>query len=145
MNLSNMPKADQQAHDQVIAGNGYYPDLSTAYFIENFAVPSEYSNKTEVISDKLKAAQAEVNQELDKVMLSNGEPLNAQQTLFYQLAVYSKAKASTLISRLGNTHRDNAAAQQQASVDNFDYWQHQSINNVRLLIGLSTTATVELI
>ncbi len=140
-----MPLAEVQANDQVVPGNGYYPDLSTAYFIAHFAIPSEYANKADVICDKLKAAQAEVNQELDKVMLSNGEPLNAQQALFYNLAVYSKAKANTLISRLGSTHRDNAAAQQQANIDNYEYWLHQFVNNMRLLVGLSTTATVELL
>nr|WP_194710039.1 head completion/stabilization protein [Pseudoalteromonas sp. S16_S37] len=140
-----MPLADVQVNDKVVAGNGYYPDLSTAYFIEHFAIPSEYANKTDLISDKLKAAQAEVNQELDKVLLSNGEPLNAQQIMFYKLAVCSKAKANSLISRLGSTHRDNAAAQQQASVDSYEYWLHQFVNNMRLLVGLSTTATVELL
>lgn len=145
MNLNGMPKANLQDHDQVVPGNGYYPNLSTAYFIEHFDVDSVYASNEQVIVDKLTAAQAKVNQELESIQLTNGEHLNAQQTIFYKLAVYSLAKANTLVSRLGSSHRDNAAAQQQQAVDNHDYWQSESKNHIRLLQALSPNLTVALI
>lgn len=140
-----MPKANLQDHDQVVKGNGYYPNLSTAYFIEHFDVDSVYASNEQVIVDKLTAAQATVNHELESIQLTNGEHLNAQQTIFYKLAVYSLAKANTLVSRLGSSHRDNAAAQQQQAVDNHDYWQRESKNHIRLLQALSPNLTVALI
>ncbi|PHI38335.1 phage head protein [Pseudoalteromonas sp. GCY] len=145
MNLSGMPKADLQIDDQVVPGDGYYPDLSTAYFIEHYAVAGEYANKSELLVEKLKLAQAEVNQELMQIVLTNAEALHQQQALFYKNAVYSKAKANLLVSKLGSTHRDNATAQSQAAIDNYEYWQSECVNALRLLQALSPNLSVELL
>ena len=145
MNLSGMPKADLQSTNVDVPGNGYYPALSTAYFIEHYAIAQEYASKSELLVEKLIYAQAEINQELASEVLSNGTALNAQQVMFYNAAVYSKAKAKLLVSKLGSTHRDNATAQSQTAIDNYDYWQSQSINAMRLLQSLSPNLTVELL
>lgn len=145
MNLSGMPQADLQSINVDVPGNGYYPVLSTAYFIEHYAVAQEYASKSALLVEKLKRAQGEINQELASAVLTNGEPLNAQQVMFYHDAVYSKAKAHLLVSKLGSTHRDSATAQSQTAIDNYDHWQHQSINALRLLQSLSPNLSVELL
>ena len=145
MNLSGMPQADLQSVNVEVPGNGYYPALGTAHFIEHYAVASEYANKPDLLVEKLTRAQAEINQELDDVQLTNGEPLNAQQVIFYCDAVYSKAKANLLVSKLGSTHRDNATAQSQSALDNHEHWQRESINALRLLQSLSVNLSVELL
>jgi len=145
MNLSGMPKADLQSTNVDVPGNGYYPALSTAYFIEHYAIAQEYANKSELLVEKLKRAQAEINQELASAVLTNGAALNAQQVLFYNTAVYSKAKAKLLVSKLSSTHRENATAQSQSAIDNHDYWVNESINALRLLQTLSPNLSVELL
>lgn len=145
MNLSGMPQADLQSINVDVSGNGYYPALSTAYFIEHYAVANEYANKSDLLVEKLTRAQAEINQELENVQLTNGEPLNAQQVMFYNDAVYSKAKAHLLVSKLGSTHRDSATAQSQSAVDNYEHWKGQSLNAMRLLQALSPNLSVELL
>ncbi|TMO02923.1 head completion/stabilization protein [Pseudoalteromonas sp. S558] len=145
MNLSGMPIADLKDVDVTIEGNGYYPTLSTAYFIEHYAIAQEYASKSELLVEKLKRAQTEINQELAGAVLTNGEPLNAQQVIFYNDAVYSKAKAKLLVSKLGSSHRDSASAQSQSAIDNHDYWVNESINALRLLQTLSPNLSVELL
>jgi hypothetical protein len=145
MNLSGMPKADLQSTNVDVPGNGYYPALSTAYFIEHYAIAQEYANKSELLVEKLLYAQAEINQELASAVLTNGAALNAQHFLFYNTAVYSKAKAKLLVSKLGSTHRENATAQSQSAIDNHDYWVNESINALRLLQTLSPNLSVELL
>ena len=145
MNLSGMPQADLQSINVDVPGNGYYPALSTAYFIEHYAVAQEYASKSAMLVEKLKRAQGEINQELASAVLTNGEPLNAQQVMFYNDAVYSKAKAHLLVSKLGSTHRDNATAQSQTAIDNYDHWQRESLNAMRLLQALSPNLSVALL
>lgn len=145
MNLSGMPQADLQSINVDVPGNGYYPTLSTAHFIEHYAVAQEYASKSDLLVEKLTRAQAEINQELASAVLTNGELLNAQQIIFYNDAVYSKAKANLLVSKLGSTHRDSATAQSQTAIDNYEYWKGQSINAMRQLQGLSPNITVELL
>jgi len=145
MNLSGMPQADLQSINVDVPGNGYYPALSTAHFIEHYAVAQEYASKSDLLVEKLTRAQAEINQELASAALTNGELLNAQQIIFYNDAVYSKAKANLLVSKLGSTHRDSATAQSQTAIDNYEYWKGQSINAMRQLQGLSPNITVELL
>ncbi|WP_352284045.1 phage head protein [Pseudoalteromonas sp. Q18-MNA-CIBAN-0097] len=145
MNLSGMPQADLQSINVDVPGNGYYPALSTAHFIEHYAVAQEYASKSDLLVEKLTRAQAEINQELASAVLTNGELLNAQQIIFYSDAVYSKAKANLLVSKLGSTHRDSATAQSQTAIDNYEYWKGQSINAMRQLQGLSPNITVELL
>jgi hypothetical protein len=145
MNLSGMPKADLKDIDVTIEGNGYYPALSTAYFIEHYAIAQEYASKSELLVEKLKRAQGEINQELASAVLTNGEPLNTQQVIFYNDAVYSKAKAKLLVSKLGSSHRDSASAQSQSAIDNHDHWVNESINALRLLQTLSPNLSVELL
>lgn len=145
MNLSGMPQADLQSVNVTVEASGYYPALSTAHFIEHYAVAQEYANKSDLLVEKLKRAQAEINQELASAVLTNGEALNAQQVIFYLDAVYSKAKANLLVSKLGSTHRDSATAQSQAAIDNHEHWQKQSINAMRLLQSLSPNLSVELL
>ena len=145
MNLSGMPQADLQSIDVDVPGNGYYPALSTAYFIEHYAIAQEYASKSDLLVEKLKRAQGEINQELASAVLTNGEPLNAQQMIFYNDAVYSKAKANLLVSKLGSTHRDSATAQSQSAVDNYEHWKGQSLNAMRLLQALSPNLSVELL
>ncbi len=145
MNLSGMPQADLQSINVDVSGNGYYPALSTAYFIEHYAVANEYANKSDLLVEKLTRAQAEINQELEDVQLTNDELLNAQQIIFYNDAVYSKAKANLLVSKLGSTHRDSATVQSQSAVDNYEHWKGQSLNAMRLLQSLSPNLSVELL
>ena len=145
MNLSGMPQADLQSINVDVPGNGYYPALSTAYFIEHYAVAQEYASKSALLVEKLKRAQGEINQELASAVLTNGEQLNAQQVMFYNDAVYSKAKAHLLVSKLGSTHRDSATAQSQTAIDNYDHWQRESLNAMRLLQALSPNLSVALI
>lgn len=145
MNLSGMPQADLQSIDVDVPGNGYYPALSTAYFIEHYAIAQEYASKSDLLVEKLKRAQGEINQELASAVLTNGEPLNAQQIIFYNDAVYSKAKANLLVSKLGSTHRDSATAQSQTAIDNYEHWKGQSLNAMRLLQSLSPNLSVELL
>lgn len=145
MNLSGMPQADLQSVNVTIEASGYYPALSTAHFIEHYAVAQEYASKSELLVEKLRYAQAEINQELANAKLTNGQALSAAQAMFYERAVYSKAKASLLVSKLGSTHRDSATAQSQAAIDNHEHWQKQSINAMRLLQSLSPNLSVELL
>ncbi|GAA63886.1 hypothetical protein P20311_1676 [Pseudoalteromonas sp. BSi20311] len=145
MNLSGMPQADLQSVNVIIEASGYYPALSTAHFIEHYAVAQEYASKSELLVEKLRYAQAEINQELANAKLTNGKTLSAAQAMFYERAVYSKAKASLLVSKLGSTHRDSATAQSQAAIDNHEHWQKQSINAMRLLQSLSPNLSVELL
>lgn len=145
MNLSGMPQADLQSSNVDVPSNGYYPVLSTAYFIEHYAIAQEYACKSDLLVEKLTRAQTEINKELASAVLTNGEPLNAQQVIFYLDAVYSKTKANLLVSKLGSTHRDSATAQSQTAIDNYDHWQHQSINAMRLLQALSPNLSVELL
>ncbi len=145
MNLSGMPQADLQSIDVDVPGNGYYPALSTAYFIEHYAIAQEYASKSDLLVEKLKRAQGEIKQELASAVLTNGEPLNAQQIIFYNDAVYSKAKANLLVSKLGSTHRDSATAQSQTAIDNYEHWKGQSLNAMRLLQSLSPNLSVELL
>ncbi|ENN96904.1 MULTISPECIES: head completion/stabilization protein [Pseudoalteromonas] len=145
MNLSGMPQADLQSVNVIIEASGYYPALSTAHFIEHYAVAQEYASKSDLLVEKLTRAQADINQELASAVLINGELLNAQQIIFYSDAVYSKAKANLLVSKLGSTHRESATAQSQTAIDNYEYWKGQSINAMRQLQGLSPNLTVELL
>jgi len=145
MNLSGMPQADLQSVSVIIEASGYYPALSTAHFIEHYAIAQEYASKSDVLLEKLLYAQAEINQELANTQLTNGQTLSAAQALFYKRAVYSKAKASLLVSKLGSTHRDSATAQSQAAIDNQEHWLRESINAMRQLQGLSPNLTVELL
>ena len=145
MNLSGMPQADLQSVNVIIEASGYYPALSTAHFIEHYAVAQEYASKSDLLVEKLTRAQADINQELASAVLINGELLNAQQIIFYSDAVYSKAKANLLVSKLGSTHRESATAQSQTAIDNYEYWKGQSINAMRQLQGLSPNITVELL
>ncbi len=121
MNLSGMPQADLQSVNVTVEASGYYPALSTAHFIEHYAVAQEYASKSELLVEKLRYAQAEINQELANAKLTNGQTLSAAQAMFYERAVYSKAKASLLVSKLGSTHRDSATAQSQTAIDNYEY------------------------
>ncbi len=145
MNLSGMPQADLQSVNVIIEASGYYPALSTAHFIEHYAVAQEYASKSDLLVKKLRYAQAEINQELANAKLTNGQTLSAAQAMFYEHAVYSKAKASLLVSKLGSTHRDSATAQSQTAIDNYEYWKDQSINAMRLLQSLSPNLSVELL
>ncbi|MDK2595213.1 phage head protein [Pseudoalteromonas obscura] len=145
MNLSNMPVADQHQHNVVVPGNGYYPDLETAFFIKRYAIPSEFANDEKTLVSILKESQAEVNNELKEAVLTNGTPLNEQQILFYRTAVYALAKSKSLISKLSTTHRDRANAQNELASDNFEFWHDEYRNQINLLRALSPSLSVELI
>ena len=62
----------------------------------------------------------------------------------YKHAVFSLAKSKMLISRFGETHRDQRAAQQVQASDNQEYWLLQSNDTVRQIVG-ATSSGIELL
>ncbi|KZN61551.1 head completion/stabilization protein [Pseudoalteromonas luteoviolacea] len=145
MNISGMPLADQTVNDVVLPGEGYYPSLSTAEFTRDYNVATEYANKPDMLKSKLTFARAEVEQQLQHNRLTVNQSLEAQQVMFYRHAVYSKAKAALLISKLDSTHRDKASQQQLAANENKEHWDWESLNAVRLLVALTPNLRVSLL
>ncbi|MBQ4836785.1 head completion/stabilization protein [Pseudoalteromonas luteoviolacea] len=145
MNISNMPMADQQLHNIVVPGDGYYPDLETAFFIKRYAIPSEIANDEKTLVSILTESRTEVNNELKEAVLTNGTPLDEQQILFYRTAVYALAKSKSLKSKLSTSHRDRANAQNELASDNFEFWNSEYRNQISLLRALSPSLSVELI
>ncbi|MCF6442346.1 phage head protein [Pseudoalteromonas luteoviolacea] len=145
MNISNMPMADQKMHNIVVPGDGYYPDLETAFFIKRYAIPSEIANDETTLVSILKESRAQVDFEIKTAPLSNGTPLDAQQVIFYKAAVYNLAKSKSLVSKLSTTHRERANAQVEQASDNLEFWHSEYRNNINLLQALSPNISAELI
>lgn len=156
MILTGMPPAEPQ--DILVQNNGFYPDLNAAELIENYAVATEYGNSQEMLQNTLRLAMIEVNQALAQYRLNHwsnylqlievpSEIVDelSQLILLYKRAVFSAAKAQMLISKLGESHRDQQAAQQQQASDNQAYWANQSNDAIRQMTGASTTLSAALI
>ena len=149
MNLTGMPQVDPV--NEIVTNNGFYPDLGTAEFINGYAVATQYGNNNEMVKTNITLAIIDVNRELAKFKSINWPLFTqlqdvpsetiagvSQLLILYKRSVFSRAKAAMLISRLGATHRDQRAAQQEQASDNQEYWQAQSDDAVRQIIGVST-------
>ena len=156
MDLSSMPLAENDI--TVITNNGFYPNVAVSELVANLAIDSLYAGNSQLLHSNIELAISEVNHELAAHRANawdgyttlaevpsdqlNG---NSQLITLYLKAVGCFTKADCLISRLGETHRDQAAQRQQAASDNQAYWQAQGVKYTRQLMQLSTTATVELL
>jgi len=155
MNLTGMPQADPV--NTIVTNNGFYPDLGTAEFINDYAVATDYSNSDGMLTTHIALAIVDINRQLKEFKALNWLAESQLQDVtsdvvagvselitLYKHAVFSLAKAMMLISRLGETHRDQRAAQQVQASDNQDYWQSQSNDAVRQMIGAANSG-VELL
>ena len=155
MNLAGMPYA--QVSNENVVNNSFYPELGTAEFITDYAIATEYTNNNEQIKRTLVLAMLDVNQALARYRLRHWQQVEQLQDatfdeingvnaliLLYQRAVYSSAKAKLLISRLGETHRDQRAAQQVMASDNQEYWLAESDMALRQMMQV-TRSGVELL
>lgn len=155
MNLTGMPQA--QVSNENVKNNGFYPDLGSAEFITDYAIATEYANNSEQVKRTLVLAMLDVNQALARHRLRHWqqvaqlqavsvEEIDGTNTLIltYQRAVYCRAKAKLLISRLGETHRDQRAAQQVMASDNQEYWLAESDMALRQMMNI-TRSGVELL
>ena len=156
MDLSSMPLAT--ADTTVINNNGFYPNVTVGDLVSQFAIETPYANNTALLHSSIELAISDVNNELathranawdgyNTLAEVPSDQLNGSSQLItlYLKAVGCFTKADCLISRLGETHRDQAAQRQQAASDNPDYWHAQGVPYTRQLMQLSPTATVELI
>lgn len=155
MNLTGMPQADPV--NNIVTNNGFYPDLGTAEFINDYAIATDYSNSDGMLTTHIALAIVDVNRQLKEFKALNWSAENQLQDVasdvvagvsqlitLYKNAVFSLAKGKLLISRLGETHRDQRAAQQMQASDNQDYWLSQSNDAVRQIIGAANSG-VELL
>ena len=155
MNLTGMPQADPV--NTLVTNNGFYPELGTAEFINDYAVATDYGNSDGMLKTHIVLAIVDINCQLKHFKTLNWLAVDqlkdvsseviagvSQLVTLYKHAVFSLAKAKMLISRLGETHRDQRAAQQVQASDNEDYWLSQSNDAVRQMIGV-TNSGVELL
>jgi hypothetical protein len=155
MNLTGMPQADPV--NTVITNNGFYPDLGVAKFINDYGIATDYSNSDSMLTTHVGLAIVDINRQLkdfkaltwsEESELKNVESDAiagvSQLVTLYQHAVFSLAKSKMLISRLGETHRDQRAAQQMQASDNQEYWLSQSHDAVRQIVGVRSSG-VELL
>lgn len=155
MNLAGMPQAE--VSNENVVNNGFYPELGTAEFITDYAIATEYANNSEQVKRTLVLAMLDVNQALARYRLRHWQQIEQLQDatfekingvnaliLMYQRAVYCRAKAKLLISRLGETHRDQRAAQQVMASDNQEYWLAESDTALRQMMQV-TRSGVELL
>ena len=155
MNLTGMPQADPV--NTLVTNNGFYPDLGTAEFINDYGVVIDYGNSDGMLTPHIALAIIDINRQLERFKNQRWTEFNqlhdvasdviagvSQLITLYKNAVFSLAKAKLLISRLGETHRDQRAAQQMQASDNQDYWLSQSNDAVRQMIG-SPSSGVELL
>jgi len=155
MNLTGMPQA--QVSNENVKNNGFYPDLGSAEFITDYAIATEYANNSEQVKRTLVLAMLDVNQSLARYRLRHWQQVEQLQdasvddidgvntlVLIYQRAVYSRAKSTLLIGRLGETHRDQRAAQQVMASDNQEYWLAESDMALRQMMNM-TRSGVELL
>lgn len=155
MNLAGMPQAE--VSNENVVNNGFYPELGTAEFITDYAIATEYANNSEQVKRILVLAMLDVNQALARYRLRHWQQVEQLQDvgvdeidgvnafiLMYQRAVYCRAKAKLLISRLGETHRDQRAAQQVMASDNQEYWLAESDTALRQMMQV-TRSGVELL
>ncbi|MCL1123308.1 head completion/stabilization protein [Shewanella surugensis] len=148
MDLSGMPKVATDDHS--IINNGFYPDLSTAELMSDYGVSPEYQQAS---INKLTLAMHQINRELTgfaklhwhSVSTLNELPDGETLSLFYKKAVYSLTKATLLISRLGQSHRDKGAAQQVQAVDNEQFWRIESNSAMQYLMAESGYLSVSLL
>ncbi|KXO12439.1 phage head completion protein (GPL) [Moritella sp. JT01] len=155
MNLAGMPHAE--VSNENVVNNGFYPELGTAEFITDYAIATEYANNIEQVKRTLVLVMLDVNQALARYRSRHWQQVEQLQDvsvdeidgvnaliLMYQRAVYCRAKAKLLISRLGETHRDQRAAQQVMASDNQEYWLQESDMALRQMMKV-TRSGVELI
>lgn len=148
MNLTGMPQAEPI--NEIVANNGFYPDLGTAEFVNDYAIATVYGNSNAMVKTNITLAIIDTNRELAKFKSTAWSLFSGLQDVpsdtvagisqlvtLYQRAVFSRAKAGMLISRLGETHRDQRAAQQEQASDNQEYWLSQSDDAIRRMIGTS--------
>ncbi|WP_299002323.1 head completion/stabilization protein [uncultured Shewanella sp.] len=148
MDLSGMPKVEVE--DNSITNNGFYPDLSTAELISDYGVSPEYQQAS---INQLTLAMHQINRELSafaelhwhSVSRLKDLPYGETLSLFYKKAVYSLAKATLLVSRLGESHRDKGAAQQVQAVDNEQFWRIECKSAMQYLMAESGYLSVSLL
>jgi hypothetical protein len=156
MNLNGMPSATTST--ETVANNGFYPDVTIAEFIQNYAIATQYGNTTGMPVQKLSLAITSVNKDLVLYYATNwlelntlgdvpGDVVNGENTLvtLYKHAVFSLAKSLLLVSTLGETHRDKGTVQAITSIDSEQHWLKQSNDAIFQLMNNSKNLTVELI
>ena len=156
MDLSSMPRATTDT--TVINNNGFYPNVTVGDLVSQFAIETPYANNAALLHGNIELAMSHVNNELAQYRAhawhgyntlaevpSDQVAGNSQLITLYLYAVGCVKKADCLISRLGETHRDQAAHRQQSATDNQAYWRQQAIVAVRQIMALSPMATVALL
>lgn len=156
MNLSGMPHAEMP--ENTVENSSFYPSLNINELSENYGVVSNYGSNIEMVLHAVSSAMLFVNDELSTYSAlnwNNSESLEQVESeqidgvsrliILYKQAVFSLAKAKLLISRLGETHRDKQAAQQQQANDNEHYWRKESYNAIRQIMGQSENISVALL
>jgi len=156
MNLSGMPHAEMP--ENMVENNSFYPALSINELSEHYGVSGDYGGNIDIIIFAVSSAMLFVNDELsqynalnwrDSPTLENvqSEQIDGTSRLItlYKQAVFSLAKAKLLISRLGETNRDQQAAQQQQANDNERYWRKASYDAIRQIMNESKNISVELL
>lgn len=149
MNLTGMPHAEPVT--SLVSNNGFYPDLVSAEFVTNYGVATDYGNCDDMLTTHIALAIGDINRQLKDFRTANWLAAGELQEVasdviagrselvsLYKHAVFSLAKARLLISRLGETHRDQRAAQQEQASDNQEYWLTQSNDAVRQIIGVAS-------
>ncbi|MDO6426231.1 head completion/stabilization protein [Thalassotalea sp. 1_MG-2023] len=156
MNLNGMPHAEMP--NNKVQSDSFYPQLSIQELSENYAIATEYGNNVDMVTTKLTEAAFFVNNELSEYNVINWSTFNKLEeisnekidgidrlTTLYKKAVYSLAKSNLLISKLGETHRDQQATQSEVAIDSKKYWKNQAFSAIRQIMSVSENISVELI
>jgi len=156
MNITGMPFAEMP--ENKVQSSSFYPELCIKELTDNYAIATQYATNVDMIIEKLTEAALFVNDELlEFQMLNWGDYQKLEDipditldtisrlVILYKKAVYSLAKSKMLISKLGESHRDNQAAQQLLASENKEHWQKQSFAAIRKIVGVSSNISVGLI
>jgi|GEM_PF-1284516 len=156
MNFNGMPFAETP--ENKVQSDPFFPELCIKELTENYGVETTYSSNIEMLIEKLMQAVVFVNDQLSEYHVlhwSENEKLedvydahiNNENRLIilYKKAVYSLAKSYLLISKLGETNRDNKIAQQESAADNQKHWQTQCFEAIRAMQGINSTLSVALL
>lgn len=141
-----------------VISSSFFPELCIKELTENYAIASQYSANIEMLIEKLTQAAVFVNDELaeyhalnwadkDKLEDVYDAHINNENRLIilYKKAVYSLAKSKLLISKLGETHRDNKIAQQESAADNAEHYQSACFQAIRAMQNIKGNLSVALL
>jgi hypothetical protein len=156
MNITSMPFAEMP--ENKIQSTSFYPELCIKELTDSYAIATQYATNVDMIIEKLSEATLFVNEELAEYQILNWHAYPklenvpdveldtiSRLVILYKKAVYSLAKSKLLISKLGESHRDQQAAQHVSATENKDYWKKESFSAIRKILGISPNISVALI